>query len=773
MRYSTYLMLLLVTLGLASCNDKPTNTTSVYDQKADSLLNLMTLDEKVGQLNMYSGGWDFTGPVPDDANNQRQLENIKKGMVGGMLNVLTADGTRKAQELAVENSRLGIPLIFGYDVVHGYTTMFPIPLAQAASWDAESAKLGSKVAAQEAAASGLHWTFAPMVDISRDARWGRIMESAGEDPYLASVMAKAWVEGYQGDDLSDPLTIAACAKHFAAYGFAEAGRDYNTVDISRNTLFNVVLPPFKAASDAGVATFMNAFNEISGEPATGSAFLQRDILKGAWGFNGFVVSDWASIGELMTHGFAKDSAEAGRIALLAGSDMDMESKVYEHHLKDLIKSGKVNEKLLDDAVKRILKVKFQLGLFDDPYRYCDTEREASTVYSPKNRETSREIAHSTMVLLKNEGKLLPISKKVKTIAVIGDLAASKDVPLGSWRAQAIQNSAVSLVDGIKEAAGDHVKVTYAQGYKLTEGPRDFVHELTMISGDHSGFSKAISLARNSDVVIMALGEDCFQSGEGRSQGDISLKGDQLELLKAVIKVNPNVVAVLMNGRPIAIPYVAEHVPAILETWFAGSESGNAIADVLFGKQNPSGKLPVSFPRHTGQEPLYYNQKNTGRPITNAHDDGLVFWSHYTDMPKTPQWAFGHGLSYTDFEYSDLKVSPKGGGTEVSITLKNTGDYDGAEVAQVYIRDMHASLTQPIKRLVDFTKIYMQKGDQITLSFMLTEEDFGFYHLNQQFYAESGTFQIFVGGSSDKVLTQSIELTFDHEAKTTAVATAQP
>ncbi|GAB4329829.1 MAG: beta-glucosidase BglX [Flammeovirgaceae bacterium] len=739
----------------------PTNQMTKTEERIEALLKQMTLEEKVGQLNMYSGSWEFTGPVPQDDRSQQKLEDIKKGRVGGMLNVLTANATREAQKLAVENSRLGIPLIFGYDVIHGYKTMLPIPLAQAASWNAATARLASEVAAREAAAAGLHWTFAPMIDISRDARWGRIMESAGEDPFLSSVMAKAWIEGYQGEDLSKETTIAACAKHFAAYGFAEAGRDYNTVDISENTLYNVVFPPFKAAVEAKVATFMNAFNDLNGIPATGSEFLQRQILKGEWNFNGFVVSDWGSIGEMITHGYASDSSSAALIAIKAGSDMDMESNIYLNHLSELVSKGKISESLIDDAVRRILKVKFDLGLFDDPYRYSNPEREKNELLSEKNQEAAREVARKTMVLLKNENNLLPLSADIRTIAVIGDLAGSKDNPLGSWRAQAVANSAVSLKEGIEAAVSKGQTVKYAQGYQLTTGTRDFLHELTFLdSNDKSRFQEAIKIAQSADVVIMAIGEDCFQTAEGRSQVSVELKGNQLELLEEILKVNKKVVAVLMTGRPVAIPMVAEKVPAILQAWHAGSQSGNAIADVLFGKYNPSGKLPVSFPRHTGQVPLYYYQKNTGRPVTNEWDKGLVFWSHYTDMPNTPQWCFGFGLSYTKFQYQNLMTTVEDKKVLVSVEVSNVGKYKGTETVQVYIRDMHASIVQPIKKLVAFEQIELEPNQKRKLTFELTEQHLGFYHLDRKFYAESGAFKIMVGTNSEEFLEKTVEVSFE-------------
>ena len=728
--------------------------------KVDSLVAIMTIAEKVGQTNMYNGTWEFTGPVPADDNNQLKAVNIKKGYVGGMLNVLTAKGTREAQKMAVENSRLGIPLIFGYDVIHGYKTMLPVPIAQSASWDFEGAKRGAALAAQETGASGVHWTFSPMIDVSWDARWGRIMEGAGEDSYLTSVMAKAWIEGYQGDDLSDPLTIAACAKHFAGYAFAEAGRDYNTADVSPQTLYNVILPPFEAAVNAGAATFMNSFNEISGVPATGDKYLQREILKGRWGFDGFMVSDWGSIGELLTHGFAEDSAHAGELAFNAGSDMDMEARIYEFELEQLVASGKVDMSTLDDAVKRILTVKYRLGLFEDPYKYCDDKREKELVYTAETKKIARDVAKSTLVLLKNENNLLPLSKNVTSIAVIGQLAGSKDIPLGNWRAQAIANSAVSVEEGIKNAVSKKTKVQFAQGYTLTTRNRDFVHELTFADDQGEGFEEAINLARTSEVVVLTVGEDCYQTGEGRSQADVSLKGKQLELFNELIKVNKNVVVVLMNGRPLAIPELAEKAPAILETWFAGSEAGNAIADVLFGDYNPSGKLPVTFPDNVGQEPLHYDRKSTGRPVTNAFDNGLVFWSHYTDSPNEGTYPFGFGLSYSEFNYSDLKVqSVENGKVKVEVLISNTSKTSGKETVQVYIRDRVASLTQPIKRLVDFKQVEISAGGQQKVTFELTKEDLGFYNNQYEYLVEDGAFDIMVGTNSADLIKETINLTF--------------
>lgn len=760
MRFLLFFPLLLGLL--VACNQSPQQSNSMsadIDKKVDSLMAIMTLEEKIGQLNLYSGSWEITGPVPADDYSQQKAENIRQGKVGGMLNVFTARGTREAQRLAVENSRLKIPLIFGYDVVHGYKTMFPIPLAQAASWDAEVARKGAEIAAKEAASSGLHWTFSPMIDISRDARWGRIMEGAGEDPHLTSVMAKAWVEGYQGQDLSDPLTIAACAKHFAAYGFAEAGRDYNTVDISNHTLYNVALPPFKAAIDAGAVSIMNAFNEVGGIPATGHSQLQRDILKGAWDFKGFVVSDWASINEMVTHGYTPDVASAALAAITAGSDMDMESRIYETELIKLVNNGTIKEAVIDDAARRILRVKFQLGLFDDPYRYSDEEREKSNLLTEEHLAAARDAGRKSIVLLKNDG-ILPLAKKLNSVGIIGQLAASKDVPLGSWRAQANANSAVSILEGIQGAVQDRSAVRFAQGYTLTTGKRTFINELTMVEGDRSGFNEAIQLAKSVETVVMVMGEDCFQTGEGRSQADIGLKGNQEELLAEILKVNSNVVVILMTGRPVAIPYTFKNAKAVIQAWYLGQAMGDAVADVLFGEYNPSGKLPVSFPYHVGQEPLYYSRKNTGRPTTNDFDTGLVFWSHYTDVSNEALVPFGFGLSYTTFSYSDFEVkTPKEGTIELSLRLKNTGSRAGVETVQVYLRDTFASETQPIKRLVAFRQVSLEAGADQVIRFMLTDQELGFYHSDYRFYAEDGEFQVMVGGNSRDLLIEKVEVKF--------------
>ncbi|MEM7551514.1 MAG: beta-glucosidase BglX [Bacteroidota bacterium] len=759
----SYLLILPFLIFIASCNESAEKKSSKtdgdeIDQKVSELLSKMTLEEKAGQLIQYNGSWDVTGPVPEGDNEQRKYQNIKEGKAGSMLNVIGAEATKEIQKLTVENSRLGIPLLFAYDVIHGYKTMFPIPLAEASSWDMEIIEKGSAIAAKESAAAGLHWTFAPMLDISRDARWGRMMETNGEDPYLGSKIAEARIKGLQGSDLSDVSTILACAKHFAAYGFAEAGRDYNTVEMSDYTLHNVVLPPFKSSIDAGARTVMNAFNIYNQVPATGNVYLQRDILKGDWGFSGAVVSDWGSIGEQIVHGAAKDTIDAAKQAIEAGSDIDMESRCYES-LVQMVNDGIIDEALIDDAASRVLRLKYELGLFDDPYKYSDEEREKAEIYSEENRAIAKESALESMVLLKNEG-LLPL-ENVKSVGVIGTLANSKDIPLGSWRAQAVENSAVSLLEGLQNVMGKSTKIEYAEGYKLAVGRRSFVYELTFEEKDRSGFAEAIALAKRSEVIVMALGEDCWQSGEARSQVDIGLKGLQLELFKEIQKVNKNIVVVLMNGRPLAIPEVAELAPSILEAWHLGSEAGNAIAEVLAGNHNPSGKLPVSFPRHVGQVPIYYNHFNTGRPTTNEHDAGFVFWSHYSDELNSPQYAFGHGLSYSNFEYSDMKLSSdemtKGGEITCSVNVKNTSDRDGEEVIQFYIRDLFGSIARPVQELKGFEKLMIKAGEEKKVEFKVDEELLFFYRKDKTWGVEPGKFHAMVGGSSDKVIKAEFEL----------------
>jgi beta-glucosidase len=757
MRYNYFLAIIfLATVLLISCAQKKNNGqnvsgTDAFEKKIDSVLSLMTLEEKIGQLNQYNGFWNATGPTPKEGDAAKKYSDLKNGLVGSMLNVQGVKEVRALQKIAVEETRLGIPLIFGFDVIHGYKTISPIPLAESASWDMEAIQKSAAMAAEEASAVGINWTFAPMVDVSRDARWGRVMEGAGEDPYLGSLIAAARIKGFQGEDLAAINTILACAKHFAGYGFAEAGRDYNTVDISESTLHNMILPPFKASVDAGVRTFMNSFNELNGIPATGSAYLQREILKDDWNFQGFVVSDWGSLNEMIAHGYAKDSKHAAEIALNAGSDMDMESSAYVYYLAALVKEGKVKESLIDDAVRRILRAKFELGLFENPYKYCDEVREKNTLGKAAFQETVLDMAKKSIVLLKNENNLLPLAKRGKKIALIGALAADKTSPLGSWRLAADENSAVSVLEGMQEYSGN--TLFYTKGADVAIGEPKFVTETQINTTDFSGFQEAVAAARKADVVVMVLGEHGLQSGEGRSRADIGLPGVQQQLLEAVYKVNQNIVLVLNNGRPLAIPWAAENIPAIVEAWQLGTQSGHAIAQVLYGDYNPSGKLPMSFPRSVAQLPLYYNHKNTGRPSTS--DPNSVFWSHYIDESNDPLFAFGFGLSYSKFEYSNLILSQskfsKGEKITVSVTLTNNSAVPGKEVVQLYVRDMIGSETRPVKELKGFEMVHLNANESKKVTFTLNEETIKYYTTNKKWEAEEGDFKVFVGGSSDQTL----------------------
>lgn len=724
-----------------------------YAAEIERLLAEMTLEEKIGQMNQYTGFFDVTGPAPNDGDNKLKYEDIKHGRVGSMLNVRGAKQVREMQKLAVENSRLGIPLVFAMDVIHGHKTIFPIPLAEAASWDLDAIQLGARIAAIEASAEGIQWTFAPMIDISRDPRWGRVMEGAGEDPYLGTQIALARIRGFQGEDLSDDNTVAACAKHFVGYGFAEGGKDYNTVDVGTSTLYNILLPPFKAAAEAGVSTFMNSFNVLNGIPATGDKFLQRDILKGKWKYDGLMVSDWGSIGEMIPHGYAKDGKQAALFAVEAGSDIDMESNLYLAHLKEFVESGEISIELIDDSVRRVLLLKHKLGLFEDPYKYCDEERQQKLLLHSDHLKAAFDVAKKSIVLLKNENKLLPLDKNGKRIAVIGPLADDKTSPLGNWRLAADDGSAISVIEGLEKYSKNTIQ--YAPGVNLASEPIHFIHELKINTTDRTGIAEAVLLAKEMEVVIMVMGEHGMQSGEGRSRTDIGLAGLQQELLEAVYAVNKNIVLVLMNGRPLTIDWAADHIPAIVEAWHLGSRSGDAIAEILFGDYNPSGKLPMTFPRSVGQIPIYYNHKNTGRP----GPEDLVFWSHYIDEQNAPLYPFGHGLSYSDFVYKNLQLHTSDGDSLVTIQVDvhNVSSVDGHEVVQLYIRDHFASVTRPIKELKGFEKVFIEAGTFKTLQFELGEDALGFYNNQGQFVLEPGMFDVMVGGSSNTELTASFEI----------------
>ncbi len=768
-KHTINLLVLVIAVSLNGCTksektsvmahrDNYTGLDDIIEKKIDSLLSLMTLEEKIGQMNQYNGFWDLTGPEPEEGAAAKKYEHLKKGWVGSMLNVRGVKNVKAVQKIAVEESRLGIPLIIGFDVIHGYKTMSPIPLAESASWDLEAIQKSAEVAAAEASAAGINWTFAPMVDISRDARWGRVMEGAGEDPFLGSKIAVARVKGFQGKDLSANNTIAACAKHFAGYGFAEAGRDYNTVDIGTSTLHNIVFPPFKAATGAGVRTFMNSFNELNGVPATGNKMLQRDVLKKDWKFNGFVVSDWGSIAEMIAHGYAQDGERAAEMAANAGSDMDMESYLYVEHLSTLVKEGKVDQQLIEDSARRILRVKYELGLFDDPYRYCNEDREREIIGSTVNQEAVLDMAKKSIVLLKNKKNLLPLKKEGQKIALIGTLANDKNSPLGSWRIAAEDHTAISVLEGMQQYKEN--ELVYAKGAEVTVGKTTFVNETKINTTDISEFGEAVKAAKNADVVVMVLGEIGFQSGEARSRTEIDLPGVQQQLLEEVYKVNKKIVLVLTNGRPLAIPWAAEHIPAIVEAWQLGTQSGHAIAQVLYGDYNPSGKLPMSFPRNVGQVPIYYNYKNTGRPVEPA--PGIVFWSHYADQENTPLYAFGHGLSYTTYEYKNLDIDIVDGTVnnaevKVSVDVTNSGTVEGKEVVQLYIRDLYASVTRPVKELKGFELIALQPGETKTVHFELDAKTLGFYTNKGEWVVEPGAFKVFVGGSSDSTIESGFEL----------------
>ena len=722
------------------------------EKKIDVLMSKMTLEEKVGQMNQYNGFWDVTGPAPVGGTAEQKYENIKKGLVGSMLTVRGVKEVKAVQKIAVEQTRLGIPLIIGFDVIHGYKTLSPIPLAEAASWDLKAIEKSAETAASEAAASGINWTFGPMMDISKDARWGRVMEGAGEDSYLGSKVAIARVKGFQGDNtFKSPLRIATTAKHFAAYGFVESALEYNASEISNNTLFNQVLPPFKAAVDAGLKTVMTSFNTINGIPASGDKFLLRDVLKNKWGFNGFVISDWASIREMIPWGFSKDEKEAAISAVEAGTDMDMEGGIYVPYLIDLVKQGKVKQEFVDDAVRRILRVKYELGLFDNPYRFLDENREKEVIGSKANREAVLDMAKKSIVLLKNDTNLLPLKKSGQKIVLLGSLAESKNSPLGSWRIAADSNTAVSVLEGMQQYKGN--SLNYVKGLDLTTVEPTFLTEVEYNTTDKSGFEAAKNAAKEADVVVMVLGEHGFSTGEARSRTNLDLPGLQQEFLEEIYKVNPNIVLVLNNGRPLTISWAAEKIPTIVEAWQLGTETGNAVAQVLYGDYNPSGKLPMSFPRNIGQVPIAYNHYSTGR-FTNK--DNNVFWSHYSDVEKTPLYPFGYGLSYTTFEYSNLKINkksfPKGEKIEVSVDLKNTGKVTGKEVAQLYLQDEFASVVRPVKELKGFEMIELKAGETKTITFTLTDAELGFYNNQNEFVVEPGSFKVMVGGSSDANLT---------------------
>lgn len=723
------LSFLLPLIILFGCIKKERETINEREVFLNDLMSRMTIEEKIGQLTLFSSGWDITGPTM----HENYLEDIKHGRVGAVFNAHGAEYTTEIQKIAVEQTRLGIPLLFGYDVIHGYKTIFPIPLGETASWDIDYIEKSARIAATEATAEGLHWTFAPMIDIARDPRWGRIAEGSGEDPYLTSMIAKAKVKGFQGDDLSQLNTMLACAKHFAAYGAAQAGRDYHTADISELTLRNIYLPPFKVAVDAGVKTFMTAFNEIFGIPATGSKYLLTDILRNEWKFDGFVVTDYTSIPEMIKHGFARDEKHSGELAINAGVDMNMQGGVYYNHLAKSVKEGKVSLNRVDEAVKRILTLKYELGLFDDPYCYSDTQRQKDLVMTPENLEFARDFAKRSIVLLKNESNTLPLSKSIKTLAVIGPLADSQKDMLGSWSASGDYKKSVTLLQGIKNKQGDNTRILHTVGTGVNDNSRN-------------GFAEALRLAKASDATILAIGEHSNMSGEAASRSNISLPGLQEDLALELAKVGKPLIVVLMNGRPLTIEKVDEKADAILETWFLGTTAGDAIADVLFGDYNPSGKLPVTFPRNVGQIPIFYNHKNTGRPFGEGK-----YTSKYLDVENTPLYPFGFGLSYTTFEYSEIKLDDtlmsKAKSLKASVVVTNKGDVYGEEVVQLYTQQLVGSITRPVKELRAFQKVGLAPNESQVVTFELCWEDIAFYNAKGEFHAEEGEFSVTISTNS--------------------------
>lgn len=737
MRKRIYLLLFLNLLFFNQIQAQIYRPSAGIEQRVNDLLAKMTLEEKIGQLTLYTTDWGSTGPTIREGYKN----DIRSGACGNLFNSHTVGFVRELQKVAVEETRLKIPLLFGFDVIHGYKTIFPIPLGEAASWDLEAIEKSARVAAAEASAAGLNWTYAPMVDISRESRWGRVMEGAGEDPWLGSRIAEARVRGIQGKKIGDTDAMLACVKHFAAYGAPMAGRDYNTVDMSERYFREFYLPPYEAAVRAGAATVMTSFNDYDGVPATGNKHLLTDILRKEWGFQGFVVTDYTSINEMVNHGVVADDKEAGELALNAGVDMDMQGAVFQRFLAKSVKEGKVREADIDEAVRRVLRLKFELGLFENPYKFCDENREKTVLLSRENRAAARDVARKSIVLLKNEKNVLPLKKNQK-IALIGPLADNKSELIGNWNGAGNANDCASLADGLRNANGQFAHVRGCE----PEGT------------DKSGFAEALKAAQNADVVVIAVGEKAMMSGEAAARADLALPGVQEQLVLELVKTGKPVVVVLMNGRPLTIPLVAENATAILETWWLGTEAGNAIADVLFGDYNPSGKLPMTFPRSVGQVPIFYNEKSTGRPF----DPNSKWTSKYIDSPNSPQWPFGFGLSYTTFSYGEPKagkaVFKKGENLQVTVNVTNTGSLAGEEVVQLYVRDLVGSITRPVKELKGFQKIMLKAGESRTVTFTLTERDLSFYRRDMTFGAEAGEFEIMVGGNSEDVKRAKVRMT---------------
>ncbi len=715
------------------------------------LMKKMTLEEKIGQLNLVTpGGGIATGSVVSKGVE----ENIRKGFVGGLFGIFGPERVRKAQELAVKESRLQIPLIFGLDVIHGHKTIFPIPLGISSSWDMALIEKSARIAATEATADGLNWVFSPMVDIARDPRWGRIAEGSGEDPFLGSLIAKAMVKGYQGNDLSKDNTVIACVKHFALYGASEAGRDYNTVDLSRIRMYQEYFPPYKAAVDAGVGSVMSSFNEIDGIPATGNKWLLTDVLRRQWGFKGLVVSDYTSVNEMINHGMG-DLQTVSALALNAGTDMDMVGEGFLTTLRKSLTQGKVLQKQIDEACRRVLEIKYKLGLFDDPYRYTNESRPAKDILSAENRKAAREIAARSFVLLKNSNQTLPL-KKTGTIALVGPLANNKNNMLGTWAVAGDPQLSITVMDGIKNVVGSGVNIIYSKGANITNDTN--LAKKANVFGTRVDIDprpaeemirEAVDAVNKADVAVAVVGEASEMSGEAASRSEIGLPGNQRELLKALVKTGKPVVVVVMSGRPLTITWEHENASAILQAWFSGTEAGNAIADAIFGDYNPSGKLTITFPRNEGQIPIYYNHKNTGRPM----DPGNKFSTKYLDVPNDPLYPFGYGLSYTSFGYSEITLSKKqfrpAEKLVLKVTVTNTGNHDGEEVVQLYVRDLVGTVTRPVKELKGFQRIMLKKGESRELSFTLSVEDLKFYNADLKWTYEPGEFKVFVGTNSQE------------------------
>ena len=722
-------------LALASPPSSHSQKRQNDEARITALLARMTLEEKLGQLQQLDGEGNGTF-------RPEHPEMIRKGLLGSTLNVRGAKNTNQLQHVAMDDSRLKIPVLFGFDVIHGYRTIFPIPLAEASSWDPASAERSTSIAAQEARDSGVRWTFAPMLDIARDPRWGRITEGAGEDPFLGAAFARARVRGFQGADYSAPDKILACAKHWVAYGATEGGRDYNTTDMSENTLREIYFPPFKAAVDAGVGTVMSAFNDLNGVPASANPFTLTKVLRGEWKFDGFVVSDYTSVKELINHGLAADDPDAARLALNAGVDMEMVSRLFNQHGSQLLKEGKVSQATIDEAARRILRIKFRLGLFEHPY--TDEAREKGSLLTASNRAAARAIADRSMVLLKNERESLPLNKALHSIAIIGPLADDHRSPLGWWSGDGKPEDTVTPLAGIRAKVAPATQVSYAKGCDT--------------QGDSTeGFAEAVAIARDSDVAIVFVGESAEMVGEAASKSSLDLTGRQMDLVKAVHATGKPTIVVLINGRPLTVGWIFENTPAVLEAWMGGTEAGNAIADVLFGDVNPSGKLPVTFPRTVGQVPIYYNHMNTGRPP----EANNRYTSKYLDVPWTPQFPFGYGLSYTRFKITDLQLSAQRisatGRLTASVEVENVGKRSGDEVVQLYIRDVAASMTRPVKELKGFQRLTLQPGEKKRVEFLLTGAELGFWNRELRFTVEPGKFEVMVGANSEDLIEATFEV----------------